>query len=92
MNFSNIKKIKLEEIETLDREINHLKNDRTRTSNTNSLIRLIYERKRKMQELMRIFAAEEADFTRLDQRDGRILDGLLVQHAENVHGEQEHII
>ena len=92
MNFANTKKLKLQEIKSIDDKINEMKNDQMRTRNTDSVIPLIYERKSKMQELMQIFAAEESEEARLNQRDGRILDGLLDQHADNIHGEQAHII
>ena len=51
---------KLREIEDLVHEINELSIDENRTTNTDSRSRLFYERKRKMQELMLDFIAEEA--------------------------------
>ena len=92
MNFSNLKKLKLEEIETLDRQINEKINDPMRTLNTDSISSLFFERDQKMQELMQIFAAEKTGYTQLQRRDGQVLNGFFGRHAENVHEDEEHVI
>ena len=83
---------KLREIEDLVHEINELSIDENRTTNTDSRSRLFYERKRKMQELMHDFIAEEAAFTRSNPRAGRILIGVPNQHAGNIHEYEEYVL
>ena len=91
MSFLIVEKLKLEEIESLSRQIHENANP-NRTMNTDSISHLLNERERKMQELMGIFAAEKASFTQLNRRDGQILNGFLGRHAANVHEDEEHVI
>ena len=83
---------KLRELEALDNKINELLTDENRTSNTDSVSRLFYERDSKIQELMLIFIAEKAMFTQSSPRDGRIMIGVPDQHAGNVHEDEENVI
>ena len=76
----------------LDKKINELLADENRTTNTDSISRLFYERKSKMRELMQIFNAEEQTFTQPSPRDGRIMIGVPDQHAGNVHEDEENVI
>ena len=92
MIFSTLKKLKLTEIEKLDRQLNEKINDQMRTLNTDSISSLFNQRNRKMQELMQIFAAEETDYNQMNRRDGQVLNDFLNRHAENVHENQEHVI
>ena len=87
-----MEKFKLEEIESLSRQIHEKGANPNRTMNTDSISRLFNERERKMQELMSIFAAQKESVTQLNQRDGQILNGFLGRHAENVHEDEEHVI
>ena len=92
MIFSTLKKLKLGEIEKLDRQINEKINDQMRTLNTDSISSLFNQRNRKMQELMQIFAAEESGYTQMNRRDGQVLNDFLDRQDENLHENQEHII
>ena len=92
MIFSTLKKLKLGEIEKLDREINEKINDQSRTLNTDSISSLFNQRDRRLQELMQIFADEKAGYTQMNRRDEQVLNRFLDRHAENVHDNQEHII
>ena len=86
------KNSKLRELEALNNKINELLTDENRTSNTDSVSRLFYERDSKIQELMLIFIAEKAMFTQSSPRDGRIMIGVPDQHAGNVHEDEENVI
>ena len=92
MIFSTLKKLKLTEIEKLDRQLNEKINDQMRTLNTDSISSLFNQRNRKMQELMQIFASEESGFTQINRRDGQVLNDFLDQQAENIHENEEHIM
>ena len=92
MIFSTLKKLKLGEIEKLDRQINEKINNQMRTLNTDSISSLFNQRDRRLQELMQIFAAEETDYNQMNRRDGQVLNDFLNRHAENVHENQEHVI
>ena len=92
MIFSTLKKLKLGEIEKLDREINEKINDQSRTLNTDSISSLFDQRERRMQELAQIQAAEKARYSQMNRRDGQVLNFFLDRHAENVHENQEHVI
>ena len=92
MSFSLRKTQKLREITALDQKINELLADENRTSNTDSVSRLCYERDKIMQELMLIFNAEKATFTQSNPRNGRIMIGVANQHAENIHEDEENVL
>ena len=92
MSFSLGKNLKLRELEDLDKKINELLADENRTTNTDSISRLFYERKSKMRELMHIFITEEQRSTHSNPRDGRIVIGVPNQHALNVHEDEENVI
>ena len=92
MSFSLGKNSKLRELEDLDQKINALLADENRTTNTDSISRLFYERKSKMRELMHIFFAEEQTVTQSSPRDGRIMIGVPNQHAENFHENEVNVI
>ena len=92
MIFSTLKKLKLGEIEKLDRQINEKINDQMRTLNTDSISSLFNQRDRRLQELMQIFADERAGYNQMNRRDGQVLNDFLNRHAENVHENQEHVI
>ena len=87
-----MEKFRLEEIESLSRQIHEKGANPNRTTNTDSINHLLNERERKMQELMGIFAAEKASFTQLNRRDEQILNDFLGRHAANVHEDEEHVI
>ena len=74
------------ELEALDHRINELLADENRTPNTDSASRLFYERKRKMQELMHVFIAEEAMTHR------RIMNGVPNQHTGNIHEDEGNVL
>ena len=92
MSFLLGKILKLRELEVLDNKINELLTDENRTSNTDSVSRLFYERKCKIRELMHIFIAEEQTFAQPSPGYGRIMIGLQDQHAGNVHEDEENVI
>ena len=87
-----MEKFKLEEIESLSRQIHEKGANPNRTINTDSISNLINERDRKMEELISIFAAEKACLTQLNRREGQILGGVLGQYAANVHEGEEHVL
>ena len=91
MTFFLTKKLKLRELDELGQKINHLLNDNSRTSNTDSISQLLHEQKRKAQELMNIIIAEEAAFTRPNPGDRRII-GVPEQQAGDVHENEEYVI
>ena len=92
MIFSSLKKLKIEEIEKLDRKINEKLNDQMRTLNTDSISSLFNQRDRRMRELAQIQAAEKARYSQMDRRDGQVLNDFLDQQAENIHENEEHIM
>ena len=91
-NNTFMKNVFFRELEALDHRINELLADENRTSNTDSVSRLFYERDRIMQELMLIFNAEKATFTQLNRKDRRIMIGVPNQHAGNVHEDAEYVL
>ena len=92
MNFFIGKNLKLRELEDLDKKINELLADENRTTNTDSISRLFYERDSKIQELILIFIAEKTMFTQMSPRDGQIMIGVPNQHAGNVHEDEENVV
>ena len=92
MSFSLRKTQKLREIIALNHKINELSADENRTSNTDSLCRLLDEQERITQELMLICIAEKATFTQSNPRNGRIMIGVANQHAENIHEDEENVL
>ena len=91
MFFSVGKISKLRELEALENQMHELLTDENRTSNTDSVSRLFYERDRKIQELMLICIAEKIMFTHLISRDERIMIGVPDQNAGNVHEDEENV-
>ena len=85
MSFLREKKLKLSELQCLEKKINQQrKDDPFLSANSDStILRLFSERKRKIQELLEIYAAEEADYV-MNREDRQILDGFEVQLG-NVH-------
>ena len=59
--------------------------------NTDSLSRLFYVRKRKIQELMRMHIAEEAALIELNRRGLQVLMPARGNHAENIHADEENV-
>ena len=93
MNFFRVKNLKLSELQVLDEKINERLGDRYTSRNTDFTTRLFLERKRKIQELLEIYAVEEADYDEIDREDREILNGFAgVQPIRNVHEDKENII
>ena len=93
MNFFRVKNLKLSELQVLDEKINERIDYPYTSRNTDSTNRLFSERKRKIQELLEIYAAEEASYNEIGREDREILnifDG--VQPIGNVHEDRENII
>ena len=91
MNFFLTKKLKLRELDELCHKINHLLSDNNRTSNTDSINRLLQEQKLKTEELLNVIIAEEAALTRSNPEDIRII-GVPDHQAGNVHEHEEYVI
>ena len=90
MNFFLTKNLKLREIEDLGQKIRELLADENRTTNTDSVSRLLHEQKRKVRELLDISIIEEAAFTRSNPGGRRII-GVPDQQAGNVHEDEENV-
>ena len=83
---------RLREIQEIQLQLNDIGNDQNRTMNTDSLSRLFYVRKRKIQELMRMHIAEEAALIELNRRGLQVVMPVQGNHAENIHADEENVI
>ena len=83
---------RLREIQEIQLQLNDIGNEQTRTMNTDSLSRLFYVRKRKIQQLLQEMVAEEATLFHFNQRERPILAPVQGNHAENIHADEENVI